>query len=470
MSGTWAVGKHPAAIVPPAALAQGADQVSNSRPEQVAAEESENGAIPPARTSKHRLAGLAGAVALAMAIGALAVWAAGRDGTTRKAAPVVTAAATTSAAVSETSASSSAEPTDAIVATPAGGSSEGSGEASGSDPEALAAACKSEGALNLIALPDEWARDRGVLASFGEKHPGVTHNVAVPEGSSQDEEDAVQTLAGHADQPDDVDVDPVVAQEMVDKGLFEPYTPSLSSQIPQSLQDPDHNWVGAYYGVMAIATNASIVPNAPKSFSDLAKPEYKGLVALNGDPRVDGSAFAAVIAAALANGGSADNVMPGIQFFADLKQSGNLAGIDVTEATLLSGQTPITIDWSYNVRGLAQALQDAGLAVDVNFPADGAYGGFSAQGVVKGSPHQACSKLWLEHILSDDGALGYLADGALPARYQSLVNEGKVTDDLKTNLPPDDLISHITFLTPAQIAQAKGVLDSKWGPLVADAG
>ena len=30
------------------------------------------------------------------------------------------------------------------------------------------------------------------------------------------------------------------------------------------------------------------------------------------------------MAAALANGGSADDIMPGIQFFADLKASGNL--------------------------------------------------------------------------------------------------------------------------------------------------
>ena len=36
----------------------------------------------------------------------------------------------------------------------------------------------------------------------------------------------------------------------------------------------------------------------------------------------------------------------------------------------------------------------------VNFPSDGIYGGFYAQGVVKNSPHQACSKLWLEMLAS----------------------------------------------------------------------
>ena len=36
-------------------------------------------------------------------------------------------------------------------------------------------------------------------------------------------------------------------------------------------------------------------------------------------------AFAAVMAASLANGGSADDIMPGIEFFAELKESGNFA-------------------------------------------------------------------------------------------------------------------------------------------------
>ena len=295
-------------------------------------------------------------------------------------------------------------------------------------------------------------------------------DVAHPEGSSADEEDAVQTLAGHSDQPDNVDVSAAVADDMVKKGLFEPYTPTLSRDIPARLQDPDHHWVAGDYGVIVIATNSSIVPHPPRTFADLKKPEYRGLVALAGDPRRSDAAFAGVMAAALANGGSADDIMPGIQFFADLKALGNLSGTDVSEATVVSGQTPIAIDWSSNMPRLRQELQDAGLTMQVAFPADGMYGGFYARGVVKGSPHQACSKLWLEHILSDDGALGYLAAGEIPARYQSLVNAGKITDAMKANLPPENLMSQITFLTAAQFANAKEVVAENWGPMVADAG
>ena len=108
------------------------------------------------------------------------------------------------------------------------------------------------------------------------------------------------------------------------------------------------------------------------------------------------------------------------------------------------------------------------MTVETHFPADGVYGGFYGQGVVKGSPHQACAKLWVEHILSDDGALGYLEGGAIPARYEALVAAGKITEAMKGNLPPAELIAQVKFLTPAQIAAAKDVLAKDWGPMVAD--
>jgi putative spermidine/putrescine transport system substrate-binding protein len=396
-----------------------------------------------------------------------------KEATTTEASTAVTTAettaATTGATTAETTGATTAETTGATTAETTAETTGGS-TAGAADLSALEDECATEGnKVNLIALPDEWANYKGILAAFGEKYPDIDHPVANPDASSKEEEEAVQTLAGQDDQPDSVDVSPAIAQEMVDNGLFEPYTLSVDSEIPDGLKDPDGNWTAAYYGIMAILTNTTIVKNAPTTFADLTKPEYKGLVALNGDPREAGAAFAAVMAASLANGGSADDIMPGIQFFADLKASGNLGGTDVTKETVLSGETPIAIDWSYNLPGLQADLEAAGLTVESNFPSDGVYGGFYGQGVVKGSPHQACGKLWMEHIFSNEGALGYLEGGALPARYQSLIDAGLVTEDMKTNLPPDDLISQIEFLTPAQIAAAKDVLAENWGPMVADA-
>ena len=330
--------------------------------------------------------------------------------------------------------------------------------------------CLDNGAkVNLIALPDEWANYKGILQSFRDKYPGVENPVADPDASSADEMNAVETLAGQDNMPDNVDVSPAIAQEMVDKGLFEPYAATTIDEVPADLQDPDNNWTAAYYGIMAILTNTTIVPNAPTSFADLTKPEYKGLVALNGDPRESGSALAAVMAASIANGGSADDIMPGIQFFADLKASGNLIPTEVTQATVISGETPIALDWSYNYPGLQAAVEDAGFTVEINFPTDAAYGAPYAQGVVKGSPHQACAKLWIEHILSDEGALAYLGGGGMPARFAALDAAGAISEEDKANLPPADLLSEVVFLTAEQSTAANDLLLANWGPMVADA-
>lgn len=378
----------------------------------------------------------------------------GDDSSSSTKASTASSTATTAAASGSSTASSAAS----------SGSS-----AAGGNLDALYASCKTEGKVNLIALPDDWANYKGILQAFRDKYPGVENPVVSPDISSQEELDAVTNLKGQKDQPDNIDVSPAKAQVAIDQGLWEPYKPTTWDQIPAGLKDPAGNWVGAYYGIMAFGTNTTIVKTAPKTFADLKDPQYKGKVALNGDPRKAGAAFAAVMAASLANGGSADDIMPGIKFYAELKKSGNLIATQVTPATVLSGETPIAIDWSYNFPSLAKKLQDGGQTTEINFPSDGVYGSYYAQGVIKGSPHQNCAKLWVEHILSDEGALGYLAGGAMPARYAELVKAGKVTAEAKKNLPPDNLVSQVKFLTVAQQDAANKVLADNWGPMVADA-
>ncbi len=334
--------------------------------------------------------------------------------------------------------------------------------------EDIVSAANAEAKVNLIALPDNWANYKGILQAFRDKYPEIENPVANPDASSADELTAVKTLAGQEDMPDNLDVSPAIAQQVAEENLWEPYKPCLWDEIPETLKDPDGNWVAAYYGIMAIGSTSKIVPEAPTSFADLKDPKFKGQVSLNGDPREAGAAFAAVMAASLANGGSFDDILPGIEYFAELKKSGNLTGTDVTEATVLSGETPIWIDWTYNYPGLAPKLVENGIEASINVPTDGVYGGYYAQGVVKASPHQNAAKLWIDHIISDEGALGYIQGGAVPARYDALVKAGKVTEEMKKNLPAPELIASITFPTQDQIAKAKETLTAEWGKLVAN--
>jgi putative spermidine/putrescine transport system substrate-binding protein len=341
--------------------------------------------------------------------------------------------------------------------------------AASGDLAALVEAATEEGQVNLIALPDSWANYEGVLQTFRDKYPGIENPVATPDASSAEELTAVKTLAGQADMPDSIDVGPPFAIQAKDEGLWEPYKASTWDEVPDALKDPDGNWVGSYYGIMAIGTNTTVVDNPPQTFEDLKKPEYEGQVAINGDPREAGAAFAAVMAASLANGGSFDDIMPGIEYFAELKESGNLMDIPLDESTILSGETPINLDWTYNWPGLQTKLDEAGITSEVVVPSDGVYGSYYAQGVVKDSPHPNAAKLWVEHILSDEGALNFLEGGAIPARYAALLAADKVSEDISQNLPDAELIEAIQFPSAAQIEAANAALVENWGPMVADA-
>lgn len=333
-------------------------------------------------------------------------------------------------------------------------------------PKNIIDAAKAEGKINLIALPDSWANYKGVLAEFKTTY-GIDFNVANPDGSSADEVKAVDTLKGQPTQPDSIDVGPSFAYDGAKSGLFTKYKVSSFDEIPADMKDPDGNWVAAYYGIIAIGVNEKLAGGVPKSFKELADVKYKGKLALNGDPRKSGSGVAGVIAAALANGGSFDDISPGIEYFAKLKKDGILLPIDLTPAVILSGEAAIGIDWSYNYPDLVTKLAAEKVTLVTNVPTDGVYGGFYAQGVVAGSPHQAAAKLWLEWLVSDGGATQYMKGGAFPARYAAMDKAGSIPAELKALLPAAAIVAQVKFPTPDQVKKAKETIAKDWGPKVA---
>lgn len=74
-------------------------------------------------------------------------------------------------------------------------------------------------------------------------------------------------------------------------------------------------------------------------WNDLLKPDYKGQVALAGDPRTSSQAINAVYAAALGSGGSADNAAPGLDFFAKLNAAGNFVPVIAKQGTIAQGES-----------------------------------------------------------------------------------------------------------------------------------
>ncbi len=328
---------------------------------------------------------------------------------------------------------------------------------------ALIKAAKKEGQLNVIALPHDWANYGEIITTFAKKY-GIKVNEQNPDGSSADEINAVIALKGQQRQPDVVDVGLQFAVQGAESGLFQPYKVSTWKDIPATAKDPAGKWFLDYGGFIAIGYNAKLVNPAPTSIKDLLNPAYKNQVALNGDPTQAGAAFAGVFAAALANGGSVNNVQPGIDFFSKLKAAGNFIPVQATPATVQSGQTPITLDWDYLQ---AKYKDETTGKVDwkVVVPSDAQYGGFYAQAIVKNSPHPAAAKLWEEFLYSDAGQNLWLKGGARPIRLAAMTKARTANKTYLAALPAMPASAKPTFATLVQILLAKVTVAQNWSKI-----
>ncbi|WP_430784439.1 ABC transporter substrate-binding protein [Actinoplanes sp. G11-F43] len=322
--------------------------------------------------------------------------------------------------------------------------------------EALITAAKAEGQLNVIALPPDWANYGEIIKTFGDKY-GIKVNSAQPDGSSQDEINAADQLKGQDTAPDVFDLGASVASANVAK--FAPYKTEKFEEIPANLKDPNGAWVNDYGGYMSIGYDSAKVP-APASVADLLKADYKGKVALNGDPTQAGAAFGGVQLASLANGGTVDDITKGVDFFGDLKKAGNFLPVDPTPATVESGQTPVVFDWDY-----LNAAQSAKLpSWKVFVPSGAVLGSYYVQAINKDAPHPAAARLWQEFLYSDEGQNLWLKGGARPVRAEAMEKAGTIDATAFAALP--EIEGEPVIPTEEQNAKAKEYLTANWAKAI----
>jgi putative spermidine/putrescine transport system substrate-binding protein len=324
---------------------------------------------------------------------------------------------------------------------------------------ALVKAAKKEGKLNTIALPPDWANYGEALSTFQKKY-GIKITNDNPDGSSAQENEAIRSLKGDSRAPDVVDVGVSFAIAGANEGLYAKYFNSNYKTIPRALKDTRGFWMGDYWGAISIGYNQNLVSTPPKTWKDLLKPEFKGKVALNGSPLTSNSAVSGVIAAALANGGSLNNVQAGIDFFASLKKSGNFIPVQTTPQTVASGQTPINIDWDYNNLAYIKGFPSARWAVSI--PSDGVYGGYYAQAINANAPHPYAARLWEEFLYSDQGQLIWLKGFAHPARFNDLAARKVIPKALLAALPSASIYTKAKFASLGQQSKAKALIAEQW--------
>ena len=339
--------------------------------------------------------------------------------------------------------------------------------AAGGEMDALIAAAQAEGIITTIALPRDWCNYGGVIDTFTEKY-GLEYNGLAPDAGSADELEAIRANQGSSgpQAPDVVDIGLAFGPQAKDEGLLQPYMVSTWDSIPEDAKDAEGYWYGDYYGVLAFEVNADVVENVPQDWADLLNPEYNGQIALAGDPRVSAQAISAVFAAGLANGGSLDDpeaaAQAGLEFWAEVAAAGNLVPVIAESGTVASGETPISIRWTYN--GLANRDANAEIAaIEVVVPASGRYAGVYVQGISAYAPQPNAAKLWMEFLYSNEGQNLWLDGYCHPIRYENLIAADAVPQDKLDRLPD---VTGAVFPSLEQIGAASEVITTQWDTVV----
>jgi putative spermidine/putrescine transport system substrate-binding protein len=322
----------------------------------------------------------------------------------------------------------------------------------------LVAAAKQEGTLNVIALPPTWANYGAIISGFTKKY-GIKVNSANPTGTSQDEVNAVKQENGTAAAPDVLDIGQAIA--LANTTLFAPYKVSTWAAIPTAQKAANGLWYEDYGGYMSIGYSAKF--GTITSMSQLLGSKFKNAVALNGNPTAANAALNGVMMANLVEGGTADNISKGVNFFHQLKQAGNFSPVSATGATIKAGTTPVVFNWDY--LNLPSYVGVSNWKVFV--PPNAVLGGYYAQAINKNAPHPAAARLWEEYLYSQAASGGqnlWLAGGARPVEQTAMTSNSSINTADAAKLP--GVTGTPVFLTQAQNTAAANYLSANWAKAI----
>ncbi|OHX13368.1 ABC transporter substrate-binding protein [Chromobacterium sphagni] len=186
-----------------------------------------------------------------------------------------------------------------------------------------------------------------------------------------------------------------------DKGLLAPYKPKNWDAIPAGLKDPQGYWFTIHSGAIGFFVNKDALGGkpVPRSWRDLLKPEYKGMVGFL-DPSSAFVGYAGAVAANQAMGGSLDNFAPAIGYFRKLKANDAIVPKQTAYARVLSGEIPIMLDYDFNAY---RAKYKDHANVEFVIPSEGSISIPYVMTLVKNGPHPENGKKVLDFLLSEKG-------------------------------------------------------------------
>ena len=265
--------------------------------------------------------------------------------------------------------------------------------------------------------PPEWADWASELAAIQQKT-----GIHVPSDNKNSGQAIAQLIAEQKSPVADVVYLGVSsAFQAKDKGVVQPYKPAHWDDIPTGLKDPQGNWFAIHSGTLGFFVNKDALEGkpVPRSWADLLKPEYKGMIGYL-DPSSAFVGYAGAVAVNLALGGTLDNFGPGLDWFRKLKANAPIVPKQTAYARVLSGEIPILLDYDFDAY---RAKYKDHANVEFVIPAEGTITVPYVMSLVKGAPHEANGKKVLDFVLSDEGQRIWANAYLRPVRANTMSKE-----------------------------------------------
>lgn len=262
--------------------------------------------------------------------------------------------------------------------------------------------------------PTEWADWGTQLRAIKDKT-----GIAIPADNKNSGQSLAQLVAEKSNPVADIVYLGISFAEQAKKeGVVAAYKPQHWDDIPADLKDPDGYWFTVHSGTMGFMVNVDALDGKPipRSWADLLKPEYKGLVGYL-DPSSAFVGYVAAMAANQASGGTVDNVQPGLDYLKKLQANDPIVPKQTSYARLLSGEIGILLDYDFNAY---RAKHKDGANVEFVIPQEGTIAVPYVMSLVANAPHADNGRNALDFVMSDEGQAIWARAFLRPVRAEAM--------------------------------------------------
>ncbi|AEG06822.1 ABC transporter substrate-binding protein [Sinorhizobium meliloti] len=200
--------------------------------------------------------------------------------------------------------------------------------------------------------------------------------------------------------------------------------PNMANLYPNAVHSP--YTVFANVGDYVLAYNKDTVTTVPATWDELWKPEYKNRVVIYGIDHIP--TLSLTVLQAEKNGGSIDNVEPGLDRMAELIKSGNLIGSLDVESQMVSLFETGDAWLGMLATGRMKELLSKGVT-NVSFvrPEEGTFPLITSVNIHKDAKNSAMAAAFVNYILSSEVQVAF----ATRNLYAPTVKNAEIPDDFE---------------------------------------